>query len=1748
MKTLQKITITVLLLCAVLPDIHAQGPPTYQAYVLLGGPTNYCGTATGTLSAKNSADGTAAPNIINWEEGANVSTNPDGSENFTVINTISQVGNYNFSLAPGDTKYYRATVMVQSSTVKSKSIRLTSEIPPVAGTLTGAASFMDSGSGSLTYTGGTGTVQWISTPRVDEAWHKTQYVNLVNGNYTVNQTTDFQVRRYNPNGSACSDAYTQTVTVEVYSVGTISAPTSTVEGSRITLNVYGAHKSVIQWETSIDGGSTWSIINFPYNSMRYEVVANTTFRALIDLGPFGSGYTPSVTVTYSPYTQFDHPLVYGNNSVKEQAVTVKNITDPFSVNTLSTYQKQEAISYLDGHGRAIQQNLRSASPLQKDIVTFTDYDRIGRQPVQYQPYVSTSSDGLYKNDPFGEQLSFYTNPVEDKIANNTQPFAVSLYESSPVGRLTEQGSPGSFWQPGGGHTKIMTYANNAASDVRQFNTDGTSSGFYAVNQLSLSQGTDEDGKKKQVYTDTQGRTILSRTQLDETVGGVYNSWLETYYIYNDRNAIRYIVSPNGVAALKANGWQLNASIKTQYAHELVYDARGRVVQKKVPGQDWMYYCYDRFDRLTLAQDGKLRTSNNWIFFKYDKKGRLARQGLYTDNTNTSLSAMQGVIDPLYANATDIFFEDDPNSNYCFPTTGTTNHVLNSYDNTTQSYAVQGLPNEGTPGPTTGLLTSSSRLVLGTSLWITSYYFYDMEGRLIQELSNNHLSQTLDNLKTYVYDFSGKVKQLKTYHHAGTQTVTTLNRYFYDQAGRVKQVYQKNNTDPEVLLVDYRYNELGQLVEKNLHCTTCTSPDPSIGEGSSYGTGTITRSAYNSTESTLIASQQILLEPGFDAPGSSNFNAKIAQSVTDIEATYNTSGQFLQSVDLRYDVRGNLASINNAQLNVNSANNDDTNDYFGMEFLYENGLTSGGLYNGNMSAVKWKSLAVAAPGATDQQSYQYTYDKANRLRSAISQVFDGTAWAKETNAQNESMTYDLNGNIQLLQRNGRSYNLAMVSGKLTSSYAQGLIDDLTYTYNTNLGDQLLRVTDAASKAGFDNGASAAVNDYTYDGNGNVQSDLNKGINGITYNHLGKPTQINFSDGRQINYVYDAGGNKLTMSSKAADNTVTTNDYVGSFVYTNSNLSFFSSPEGRVVKNATGLEYQYALADNQGNTRLVFTSAAPVADVKTATFETANQSAEASQFSNYGHISAGHATTTPGNAQYLNGSATGMIGVAKSYPVFPGDQLKIEAYGSYNVLSGSSNLANIAGALLSAFNLTPPIAGEVGTAASAINNWGGLAAGGYGDGTNDAADPKAFVNIVLFDKNYNFLDVAYAQLKGSSLYYMTASYTVKEAGYAYLYVSNEQATQTDVYFDDVKMTYTPTNIIQYNEYYPYGLQTSTSWTRNNSSNNFLYNDGSELNQTSGWYETAFRGYDPALGRFHQVDPQATTYSSLSGYHYSFNNPVMFNDPTGADPNNPDPGSMNNYGNAWMDAMIAAMDQAAMDAIGMGDSYRDQRSTANYMANVRQQYNNMMASAGYVKASDGNWYQSNDVYVVPRADYGFFLPGHPGVSITSSSSDEFGGTVASINDEDYLTQGEVLTQTDPNNIDARFGKSFYNKYVQPLSDDFSRVRSNSEYYSLGLGNLIGIINRDFEETWLDDAYEVVGERYNLMPVSCQMYIADPNGKLVVNTGTVSFNSLNGAPTYDNPGLGILPTGSPAPLQVPLGNGNTINYIITFQKVILN
>lgn len=68
-------------------------------------------------------------------------------------------------------------------------------------------------------------------------------------------------------------------------------------------------------------------------------------------------------------------------------------------------------------------------------------------------------------------------------------------------------------------------------------------------------------------------------------------------------------------------------------------------------------------------------------------------------------------------------------------------------------------------------------------------------------------------------------------------------------------------------------------------------------------------------------------------------------------------------------------------------------------------------------------------------------------------------------------------------------------------------------------------------------------------------------------------------------------------------------------------------------------------------------------------------------------------------------------------------------------------------------------------------------------------------------------------------------------------------------------------------------------NSTAQNFKDN-GKEHNQELGlvWYDYGARNYDPALGRWMNIDPMAKKYFNQSPYIYALNSPVYFVDPDG------------------------------------------------------------------------------------------------------------------------------------------------------------------------------------------------------------------------------------------------------------------------------
>ena len=271
------------------------------------------------------------------------------------------------------------------------------------------------------------------------------------------------------------------------------------------------------------------------------------------------------------------------------------------------------------------------------------------------------------------------------------------------------------------------------------------------------------------------------------------------------------------------------------------------------------------------------------------------------------------------------------------------------------------------------------------------------------------------------------------------------------------------------------------------------------------------------------------------------------------------GSATNKLTYAYNVRGWLTGISGSKFTQN---------------LYYNNGNGTAKYNGSISSMTWK-----AGNESTIRGYKFTYDGFSRLMNA---TYGETAGINtNTNRFSENVTaYDKNGNIKTLQRYGQ-----------TAASSYGLIDNLTFTLG---GNQLSRVDDAAAASAYNGGFEfkdgvKQANEYTYDSNGNLTKDLNKGISNISYNCLNLPSAVTFSDGSTIAYTYGADGTKLKTVHKIGSTTTTT-DYCGNVIYENGVQKLLLTEEGYVTLSDG--KYHYYLKDHQGNNRVVINQSGTV----------------------------------------------------------------------------------------------------------------------------------------------------------------------------------------------------------------------------------------------------------------------------------------------------------------------------------------------------------------------------------------------------------------------------------------------------------------------------------------------------------------------------------------------------------------------------
>jgi len=244
--------------------------------------------------------------------------------------------------------------------------------------------------------------------------------------------------------------------------------------------------------------------------------------------------------------------------------------------------------------------------------------------------------------------------------------------------------------------------------------------------------------------------------------------------------------------------------------------------------------------------------------------------------------------------------------------------------------------------------------------------------------------------------------------------------------------------------------------------------------------------------------------------------------------------------------GTAAGLSEYAYNVRGWTTAISNPNFSQTLHYQDEFTGATpCYNGNISTMEWQARDAMMAAAPTRHHYSYSYDGLNRLTAASHGTTDAATWSGHLAVPAHcprdyscSYQYDSNGNLTALMRKGVSQ---VTTAGTTTVWQYGTIDDLSLTYD---GNRLKKVADQCADLtyegamDFSDGANRAT-EYTYDANGNMTSDANKGISRITYNVLNLPQEVTFADGHIIRYRYAADGRKLRTDYVLSNYTVIDN---------------------------------------------------------------------------------------------------------------------------------------------------------------------------------------------------------------------------------------------------------------------------------------------------------------------------------------------------------------------------------------------------------------------------------------------------------------------------------------------------------------------------------------------------------------------------------------------------------------------------------
>lgn len=450
----------------------------------------------------------------------------------------------------------------------------------------------------------------------------------------------------------------------------------------------------------------------------------------------------------------------------------------------------KSVQYYDGLGRPTVLAAGGVNTKGNYVYSMLEYDMLDRECKTWQPAVGGTAPGIISvNDIVSLSKSTYSD---------NHAFGEMKYDA--LGRQTFKSTSGDSWSGKGVKTEYLTN-DSTCHKVRRYTLknglpDNSVANYYEQGSLSCIKTTDEDGHTIEVYKDFLGNVVLERR----------NGNNDTYYVY-EKNLLRMVIPPL---------YQTQKLSTLLYKYE--YDNYNHCVKKTLPGGVIIKYWYDKYDRVSFMQDGRLTGTKQFRFYLYDGLGRTVVQGLTKDTVGKS-DCKKYIATANYDKGS----ASVASTGYKMSTSATIDNpaieIVNYYD----GYGCLSLASFSKIKSNVSIDKNICTTSLQTAQYVATsdggnvlrMMLYDEKGRCNSSYTTYPDGKCVNTITTYSFTDKPTLIQ-KIIHNFAKQPDIIRHEFTYDT---ISDLLLKEtlafNSNPKVTLYENSYNGIGQVKSVNI---------------------------------------------------------------------------------------------------------------------------------------------------------------------------------------------------------------------------------------------------------------------------------------------------------------------------------------------------------------------------------------------------------------------------------------------------------------------------------------------------------------------------------------------------------------------------------------------------------------------------------------------------------------------------------------------------------------------------------------------------------------------------------------------------------------------------------------------------------------------------------------------------------------------------------------------------------------------